>query len=119
MPVPPNTVDQAIKLTNVHLTGPTVFVAGRYRKLSRELSQSPWILGGKRVMADSVQEIIAKHIAPYFGVDPTAQANQLKFMASGREDVNVCFTLNKLAIIIYFFLLWFVLFVIFRLMYGA
>lgn len=64
-------------------------MAGRYRKLSRELSQSPWILGGKRVMADSVSEIIAREIAPYFSVDPVAQVEQINFMSSGREDIDV------------------------------
>lgn len=89
LPAPPNVVSQPIKLVNCSITGPTIFVAGRYRKMSRALSQSPWVLEGRRVMDDSIQEIIAKHVVPYFKVDPVAQVNQINFMASGREDVDV------------------------------
>lgn len=89
LPVPPNAVSTPIKLTKCTISGPTIFVAGRYRKLSRELSQSPWILGGKRVMDESVQEIIAREIAPYFSVDPVTQVEQINFMSSGREDIDV------------------------------
>lgn len=89
LPVPPNTVTTPIRLTKCTVSGPTIFVAGRYRKLSRELSQSPWILGGKRVMEESVQEIIAREIAPYFSVDPVKQVEQINFMSSGREDIDV------------------------------
>lgn len=89
LPVPPSTVSTPIKLIKCTISGPTIFVAGRYRKLSRELSQSPWILGGKRVMDDSVQEIIAHEIAPYFSVDPVTQVEQINFMSSGREDIDV------------------------------
>lgn len=89
LPVPPSAVSTPIKLTKCTISGPTIFVAGRYRKLSRELSQSPWILGGKRVMDESVQEIIAREIAPYFSVDPVSQVEQINFMSSGREDIDV------------------------------
>lgn len=89
LPVPPKTVSTPIKLTKCTISGPTIFVAGRYRKLSRELSQSPWILGGKRVMDESVQEIIAREVAPYFSVDPVSQVAQINFMSSGREDIDV------------------------------
>lgn len=89
LPVPPNTVSIPLRLTKYIISGPTIFVAGRYRKLSRELSQSPWILGGHRVMEESVQEIIARDISPYFGIDPIDKADQINFMASGREDIDV------------------------------
>lgn len=83
--VPPTVPATALKLDKITLTGPTVHVAGRYCKFSRNLCQSPWILEGKKVMEDSVQEIIAAQIAPVFGIKPT----QVVFMASGREDVDV------------------------------
>lgn len=76
----------AVTLGKCTISGPTIFVAGRYRKLSDHLCQSPWILSGKRVMDESVQEIITKEIVPYFGVSDNDQIN---FMASGREDVDV------------------------------
>ncbi|XP_050079786.1 putative tRNA pseudouridine synthase Pus10 [Anopheles maculipalpis] len=66
-------------------TGPTIFLAGRYNKFSRELSQTPWMIDGKRKMEGSVQETIAASIAPHFGVSE----EQLIFSSSGREDVDV------------------------------
>lgn len=89
LPAPPNVVSQPIKLVKCSITGPTIFVAGRYRKLSRALSQTPWVLQGRRKMEDSIQEIIARNIAPYFEVDPIAQESKINFMASGREDCDV------------------------------
>lgn len=88
-PIPPTSASVPMKLSNCTVTGPTIFVAGRYRKLSRALSQSPWILQSKRMMEDSVQEIIAREITPYFEVDPVQEANKINFMSSGREDIDV------------------------------
>lgn len=94
LPVPPDTVSTPIRLDKCTVSGPTLFVAGRYRKLSDRLCQSPWILGGKRIMEESVQEIITRAIVPYFGVIENIdkkknKQNQINFMASGREDVDV------------------------------
>lgn len=85
IPVLPTAPSAAVKLDKVTFTGPTVFVAGRYNKFSRELSQSPWILNGKRMSEGSVQEIITEAVAPYFKVP----ASSMTFMSSGREDVDV------------------------------
>lgn len=60
-------------------------MAGRYNKFSRKLSQSPWILNGKRMSEESVQEIIVEAIAPNFKVP----SDSITFMSSGREDVDV------------------------------
>lgn len=89
LPCPPGIPSTPATVQKCTISGPTIFVAGRYRKLSRHLSQSPWVLGGKRVMEESVQEIIARDLTPYFGVDPVKQVNQIVFMSSGREDVDV------------------------------
>ncbi|KAL1396871.1 hypothetical protein pipiens_010197 [Culex pipiens pipiens] len=83
--VPPAVQDEGLKLEKISFSGPTVFLAGRYNKISRELSQTPWILDGKRKMENSVQEIMAKVVAPYFGVADQS----LIFSSSGREDVDV------------------------------
>ena len=86
-PVPPVSPSVAVlKLDKITFTGPTVFVAGRYNKFSRNLSQSPWILNGKRMTEGSVQEIIVEVIAPHFKV---SASSQITFMSSGREDVDV------------------------------
>lgn len=83
--VPPDIPEDIVKLDNIKVKGPTIFVAGRYTKYSRELSQSPWILKGKRIMEGSVQEYIIKHIYEYFEVPE----ENIVFSSSGREDVDV------------------------------
>lgn len=84
-PVPPESPTNVMQLDKITFTGPTVFVAGRYNKFSRDLSQSPWILSGKRMTEGSVQEIIVDVVAPYFKVSDCA----VTFMSSGREDVDM------------------------------
>ncbi|XP_055625856.1 putative tRNA pseudouridine synthase Pus10 [Toxorhynchites rutilus septentrionalis] len=83
--VPPAVNDDKLELEMVNFTGPTIFLAGRYNKISRELSQTPWVIDGKRKMENSVQEIMASVVAPYFRVPD----DSLIFSSSGREDVDV------------------------------
>lgn len=85
IPTPSPSPAVPARLQRITLLGPTVFVAGRYRKTSRELCQSPWILNGQRIMEDSVAELIVNAVAPHFGVRADAGA----FSSSGREDVDV------------------------------
>ncbi|CAF3616019.1 unnamed protein product [Rotaria sp. Silwood1] len=54
----------------------SIYVAGRYNKYSRTLSQTPWIIDGVRKADVSVEELIALPI------------NHV-FISSGREDVDV------------------------------
>ncbi|XP_075152372.1 pseudouridine synthase 10 [Haematobia irritans] len=83
--VPPGPVSENLTLESIQLAGPTVFVAGRYRKITRELSHTPWVLNGKRIMEESIEEIIIRTVAPFFCNDTT----KVIFMSSGREDVDV------------------------------
>ncbi|XP_055305638.1 putative tRNA pseudouridine synthase Pus10 isoform X2 [Sitodiplosis mosellana] len=89
IPVPPKTSSVPIKFARYSIDGPTVWVAGRYRKLSRDLSQTPWIIGGKRMKEDSIQELISREICPYFSIDLTEHSEQCIFISSGREDIDV------------------------------
>lgn len=89
LPVPPSSVSVPIKLANYSIDGPTIFVAGRYRKISRNLSQTPWILDGKRMKEDSLEEIITRELVPHFRTEDEADAGKVTFMASGREDIDV------------------------------
>lgn len=57
--------------------------AGRYKKFSRQLPQSPWILNGARKAQGSVQECITEHVLPLYG------ASEGRFHSAGREDVDV------------------------------
>lgn len=61
----------------------SVFVAGRYRKFNREVSQTPWLLHGELKCLSSVEELIAGPLMPVLG------ATEVKFLSSGREDVDV------------------------------
>lgn len=87
--MPSKTASIPVKLARYTVNGPTVFVAGRYRKLSRNLSQTPWILNGKRMKEESIQEVISREICPFFGVDFEVQSEKMIFMGSGREDIDV------------------------------
>lgn len=89
IPVPPETPAVPIKFARYSINGPTVWVAGRYRKLSRDLSQTPWIIGGNRMKEDSIQELISSVICPYFGIDLTEMSEKCIFISSGREDIDV------------------------------
>uniref|UniRef100_A0A1A9UPZ7 tRNA pseudouridine(55) synthase n=1 Tax=Glossina austeni TaxID=7395 RepID=A0A1A9UPZ7_GLOAU len=84
-PVPPAVVAEPLNLKSIELLGPTIFVAGRYCKLTRELSHTPWILNGHRVMKDSIEEIIIRNVTPLLCNDQS----KVIFMSSGREDVDV------------------------------
>ena len=60
-----------------------VYVAGRYLKYSRSLSQTPWLIDGVRKSEFSVEELLTDGLKAQFG------AAAIKFSASGREDVDV------------------------------
>jgi tRNA pseudouridine synthase 10 len=75
---------QTAPVIRVSAVAESVFISGRYRKLSRELSQTPWIIDGDRKTESSVQDEIVKNaidwFKPYAGV---------KFQSAGREDSDV------------------------------
>lgn len=60
-----------------------LYLAGRYNKFSRNLSQSPWIIDGIKKAETSVQEILVFHTEKVFHSD------SIVFSSSGREDVDV------------------------------
>jgi tRNA pseudouridine synthase 10 len=55
----------------------------RYNKYSRELSQTPWVVDGKRKSESSVEELICDPL------NKSVIAAEWRFSASGREDVDV------------------------------
>ncbi|KAK6182774.1 hypothetical protein SNE40_010384 [Patella caerulea] len=59
-----------------------IFIAGRYLKFSRTLSQTPWIIDGVRKTKSSVEEEICSAMSIF-------KATDFKFSSSGREDVDV------------------------------
>ncbi|KAG6551351.1 hypothetical protein Mapa_007137 [Marchantia paleacea] len=60
-----------------------VFVGGRYLKFSRNVSQSRWLIEEERMGEGSVQEIIGDVVMPFY------KADNYKFHAAGREDIDV------------------------------
>ena len=80
---PPRAVKTFCEITKVECTNASVYIAGRYNKYSRVLSQSPWIVNNQRMTENSVEELIAVEIKKVFLPDDT------KFSSAGREDVDV------------------------------
>ncbi|KAG5483883.1 hypothetical protein CUR178_06880 [Leishmania enriettii] len=49
-----------------HLQHANIYLMGRYRKMMRSMSQSPWFLNGRRIGSFSLQEVIANPLLPFF-----------------------------------------------------
>jgi len=81
-PVPPSIPDAPFSL-DFKMSRNSVYVGGRYCKYSRHLPQTPWLINGVRKCVTSVEEIIGERLCQYL------KAEQVKFLASGREDVDV------------------------------
>jgi len=80
--VPPTVPTEAFNLS-MKMFRNSVFVGGRYCKFDRELPQTPWLINGVRMRETSIEEIIAERM------NDRVKASELKFLASGREDVDV------------------------------
>jgi len=85
-PVPPVPCDTSCEL-KVECQRDPVYVAGRYCKYDRETSQSQWIIGtgddAERKGGGSTDEYISGIVSELFG------PKESKFMAAGREDIDV------------------------------
>ncbi|GFR02467.1 tRNA pseudouridine synthase Pus10 [Trichonephila clavata] len=81
--LPPSPPDKCCTFDAIKCTHSPLYLGGRYNKYSRELSQTPWILDGKRIMNSSVNELITDI------VQKRIIADKIIFSASGREDVDV------------------------------
>lgn len=73
-------------------------VHSRYCKYSRELPQTPWIINGVRKCESSIEEVIGEQVRVFLGATEVAFGIllhflavllQVRFLASGREDVDV------------------------------
>ncbi|TPX63162.1 hypothetical protein SpCBS45565_g06808 [Spizellomyces sp. 'palustris'] len=80
---PPPVVTKPPRLVELGLQHAPIYVAGRYLKLQRHISNSPWEIGGKRMTEHSVEELIANKVDAFFRNDGH------KFYSSGREDADV------------------------------
>ncbi|XP_014613553.1 PREDICTED: putative tRNA pseudouridine synthase Pus10 [Polistes canadensis] len=80
---PPTQPDSFINIEKVLCSHSSIFIGGRYNKLSRQLCQTPWFIDGEKKMETSVQDIICEPIVK------AVKAESIKFQSSGREDVDV------------------------------
>ena len=76
-------VDTYCELNKVSFENAPLYVAGRYNKYSRIVSQTPWSLDGEKVKFDSVEKIISLPVMRMFS------PSVVKFTAAGREDIDV------------------------------
>lgn len=74
---------KTVDLENIVYSQDSIFIGGRYAKLSRDLSQTPWFVNSEKKMETSVQDILCTPIAE------AVNAESIKFLSSGREDVDV------------------------------
>lgn len=81
-PMPP-VPESFVEFKSVESRHESVYIAGRYNKWSRTLSQTPWIVDRERRLESSVEEII------YEPLRKRASVDELRFSSSGREDIDV------------------------------
>lgn len=79
---PPSEVENPCQLTAMCWRN-SIYLGGRYLKLSRKISQSRWLIDDERMGDGSVQEIIGDVVFPCH------KADSYKFHAAGREDIDV------------------------------
>ncbi|ORY46970.1 hypothetical protein BCR33DRAFT_715358 [Rhizoclosmatium globosum] len=76
-------VSSPCDLSDLKFLHKSLWVAGRYNKYSRGVSNSRMEFKGERLAAESVEELIAASLDPFF------HADNHKFASAGREDVDV------------------------------
>ncbi|CAH1399528.1 unnamed protein product [Nezara viridula] len=81
--VPPVIPDSNIVYDSITMLHSSVYIAGRYNKLSRVLPQTPWLINGERKLEGSVEELISGPMKRII------KSQDTRFAASGREDVDV------------------------------
>lgn len=81
-PVPPSVPSEAFQLS-MKMFRSSLYIGGRYCKYDRELPQTPWFINGVRMRETSIEEVIAERM------NDRVNATEMKFLASGREDVDV------------------------------
>jgi len=80
---PPKSPQSLCELAEVTCSHDSIYIAGRYNKFSRVLSQTPWIIDNVRHSESSVEEKICDRIRGKI------MADDHKFASAGREDIDV------------------------------
>lgn len=60
-----------------------VYIAGRYNKLARDVSNSAWVVGGERIGVTSVDELISSPLLV------ATKGEESTLLSAGREDIDV------------------------------
>ncbi|KAJ2784878.1 hypothetical protein GGI15_002131, partial [Coemansia interrupta] len=81
--VPPPAIQEAAEIDSMVYRRKSLFVGGRYLKLERNISQTPFVVEGKRVTELSVSEVIGDPIKDLIRCD------SYNMVGSGREDADV------------------------------
>lgn len=63
---PPPTLFTSPTVSDLEIEHNPIFIAGRYLKLERNISNSPWFINGKRITEHSVEEFIEKPVGEFF-----------------------------------------------------
>ncbi|RKP37613.1 hypothetical protein BJ085DRAFT_40344 [Dimargaris cristalligena] len=79
---PPNSPQTGVKVEQVKVKSPSVFIAGRYNKYARGITNTPLHIKGKSFITS-----VSEQVAPAF--EKAFEATDHKFCSSGREDVDV------------------------------
>ncbi|KAJ2161241.1 hypothetical protein GGF46_001669, partial [Coemansia sp. RSA 552] len=80
---PPPPVTAWAEVDGVGFKRASLFIGGRYLKLERNISQTPFIVEGRRMAEHSVAEIIGEPI------QQLARCDSYNLVGSGREDADV------------------------------
>lgn len=67
----------------------SIFLFGYYVKYSRYLSQTPWVVDGKKLADSSIQEELERALLKHFYPEKLWSSNLAKFHSGGREDIDV------------------------------
>jgi tRNA pseudouridine synthase 10 len=62
---PPPLVKSSPQIVDVHFTHEPIFIAGRYNKWQRHISNSPWFINGKRLAEHSVGVSVLQETSIY------------------------------------------------------
>lgn len=80
---PPDSPQSPSELSEITCAHDSIYIAGRYNKYSRVLSQTPWVINNVRHCESSVEEKICDRITPKI------KSDDHKFASAGREDIDV------------------------------
>ncbi|ORX92575.1 pseudouridylate synthase-like protein 10 [Basidiobolus meristosporus CBS 931.73] len=80
---PPGSVENMARVQSVEMLHEPIYIGGRYFKLTRGISQTPWIINNRRMTENSVSESIGDVLKP------SVRADDYKFVSAGREDADV------------------------------